>query len=584
VIGLRRALLALAVAGVVAGAVSTVLLVDSDHVNLRGVNVAFGLLIGWSFIGTGLFAWWRRPGNRFGALMTAVGFAWFLGTLSAANASLPFTISIAVANLAWAVCIHMLLAYPSGRLETRLQRWVVAVIYAVATVAALPGTLFETSEQFGCDNCPDNAFLVYHDKGLASLLFGIQSVVAVGAIALVLAILAGRWRRATPPQRRTLAPVLWSGFATASLIAVTVSVDVAGAPDGASEVVYLAALVAFASVPYAFLVGLLRTRMSRAGAVGELVERLGQAPAASDLRAALADALGDRSLSLAFWIPSSRRYVDAEGRPVALPGDGGRRAWTAVEREGRPVAALIHDASLLEQPDLVRTAGAAAALSLENERLDAELRARVEELRASRQRIVEIGLAERRRLERNLHDGAQQRLVSLSLRLGLARSKVREDPAEAEELLESAEAELQQGLAELRELARGIHPAILADHGLDAALEALTGRAPLPVEVVGTPRERLPEPVEAAAYFVVAEALTNVAKYAHASRASVVVERVNGAARIVVDDDGIGGADPGRGSGLRGLADRIAALDGHLELESRPGRGTTLRAEIPCAS
>jgi signal transduction histidine kinase len=245
------------------------------------------------------------------------------------------------------------------------------------------------------------------------------------------------------------------------------------------------------------------------------------------------------------------------------------------------VGASLHDVTLREEPELLRSVAAAAGLAMENERLQAQLRARVEDLRASRARIVEAGTQERRRLERNLHDGAQQRLVALSLTLRLAQAKLRQDPDKADELINGAQEELTLALGELRELARGIHPAILSDRGLGAALEALAGRAPIAVELAELPSKKLPEAIEAAAYFVVAEALTNVVKYAHASQATVSVSQVNGHAVVEVADDGIGGADPGRGSGLRGLADRVSALDGNMLLDSPAGSGTRLRAEIP---
>jgi signal transduction histidine kinase len=317
--------------------------------------------------------------------------------------------------------------------------------------------------------------------------------------------------------------------------------------------------------------------------VAELVERLSGAPRAGDLRAALADALGDPSLTIAYWLPERDGYVDAEGRPVALPAQGGSRAVSEIEHEGRRVGAIVHDVALCEEPELVRAAGAAAALALENERLDAELRARIDELSASRSRIVEAGDAERRRLERDLHDGAQQRLVALALALPLARGRIATDPEGADAVLAGAQRELEQALGELRELARGIHPAVLVDHGLGPALDALAGRAALPVEVAAVPDERLPAAVEAAAYFVVSEALANVAKYARADAAVVTVTRADGRATVEVRDDGVGGADPARGTGLRGLADRVSALDGRLELDSPPGAGTRLRAVIPCA-
>ncbi|HEV2812393.1 MAG TPA: sensor histidine kinase, partial [Solirubrobacteraceae bacterium] len=272
-------------------------------------------------------------------------------------------------------------------------------------------------------------------------------------------------------------------------------------------------------------------------------------------------------------------YVDVEGRTLELP----ERGVTGVEREGVRVGALVHDPGLAEDaPDLVRAVASAAALALENERLDAELRARVEELQRSRALLVDAALSERRRLERDLHDGAQQRRVALSLQLGMIEAQLQKRPEAARELLAGARDEARAALEDLRELARGIHPAVLTDRGLKPALESLADRAPLPVEVGPVPEERLPGAVEAAAYFVVAESLTNVAKYAEATHAEVSVGRENGFALIEVRDDGVGGADPSSGTGLRGLAERLAALAGRLEVESAPGHGTVVRARVPC--
>jgi signal transduction histidine kinase len=248
-----------------------------------------------------------------------------------------------------------------------------------------------------------------------------------------------------------------------------------------------------------------------------------------------------------------------------------------------PVAALVHDPVLLERRALLNAAGAAARLALENERLQAELRAQLAELRASRARIVTAGDEERRRLERDLHDGAQQRLLSLGLALQLARGQLGPDANGAAEILAEADGELHAALEDLRELAHGIHPAVLTEQGLGPALQTLAERSPVPVTIVELPDGRLPAPAEAAAYFLVSEALANIVKYARASRARVSVARVNGGVLVEVDDDGVGGADPERGSGLRGLSDRVHALDGKLEVESPPGRGTRLHAEIPCA-
>jgi signal transduction histidine kinase len=313
------------------------------------------------------------------------------------------------------------------------------------------------------------------------------------------------------------------------------------------------------------------------------VRRLGASLERGELRAALAEALGDPSVELAYWLPDSRQYVDAEGRPVELPAGETGRSVTEVDRDGRRIAAIVHDPTLLDDPERVREAGAAAALALENERLEAELRAKVEEVRASRSRLVEVGWRQRRRLERDLHDGAQQRLVSLALTLRMARERLGADGGDAALLLDRSREELDLALSELRELARGIHPAVLADRGLSAAVDALAGRSPLPVEVRDVPSDRLPEHIELTAYFVISEALTNITKYAQASRAWVSVTHQNGRLLLEVGDDGVGGADVGRGTGLRGLADRLDAIEGRLYVESEPGRGTTVRATMPSA-
>jgi signal transduction histidine kinase len=313
--------------------------------------------------------------------------------------------------------------------------------------------------------------------------------------------------------------------------------------------------------------------------VADLVVELERTPPGR-VREALARTLGDPSLELALWLPERKSYVDSQGQTLELPSPGPDRAVTVLGSPEAPVAALLHDPVLLERRGLLEAACAAARLALENERLQAELRAQLTELRASRARIVRTADDERRRLERDLHDGVQQRLLGVSLALQLLRPRI-EPHGEAEEFLGEAEAELQAAVRELREFARGIHPAILGDQGLLAAARALAQRSPVPVDVDGA-EERLPPPVETAAYFLIAECLANVAKYADARHAWVRVERRNGKAVVEVRDDGVGGADAARGSGLRGLADRIGALDGALLLESPPGDGTRVVAEIPC--
>jgi signal transduction histidine kinase len=560
-----RALILVGAADLALGVLYLVLVLGSDHTDDRGLTAALGLLVGWSFLGTGLFAWWRRPENHTGMLMTAASFAWFATGVSAANDELVHTFGLTVDGLFTAVVGHLLMAFPTGRLETRAQRAVIAGVYLTVTVLQVPGLLFEDD--------PRNLLVVEPEQTLSDALDGVQFLVGLTLILVSAGMLVRRWSAAPAVRRRVLAPVMWTGGAAFFVFFLAAGFDAAGNPVPVLEHLTLALV---ATVPFGFLAGLLSTRLAEGSAVASLVLRLGQTPEPDALRAALAEALGDPTLTLAYWLPESERFVDAEGLPVTLHD----RAWTEVELNGRRIGAIAHDPALSDEPQLVRTAGAAAALALENQRLSAELRARIEEVRASRARLVAAGDAERRRLERNLHDGAQSRLVALALKLRMARSRAEGQP-ELAELLDESSDELQAGLNELRELARGIHPAVLSDRGLAPALEMLASRAPVPVELSTDGGDDLPAPVATAIYFVVAEALTNVAKYAQARHAAVTVERTAGRVVAEVADDGIGGADLAKGSGLRGLSDRVAALDGRLVLDSSPEGGTRLRAEFP---
>jgi signal transduction histidine kinase len=581
--GLRRALLALFVVGVLFAGVDLALVLTSNHDDQKVVNGILGPLIGLGFIGTGAFAWWRRPLNRFGLLMTAVGFAWFLGGLTESDNAIVWTIGQYVGPLYLVLVVQLVLAFPTGRLDDRESRCIVAAAYVDAFILTLPVFLLD-GDLNAADNAPDNAFAIVHAPGFAGVVDVVTSLIGFALAAATAAVLLRRRRTATPPQRRAQAPMMWTGITVIVALGLVFAGDTVGVPDAVVEVVGLAGFVAFAILPFAFLAGLVRTRYSRAGAVGGLIERLNTPDTRVSLRTALADALGDPTLQLVYWRQSAGHYVTYAGHRVDLPAHGSGRAVAEVERDGKRVGAILYDAALRDDPSLVRAAAAAAALQLENERLEAELRARVEELQTSRSRLVEVSMGERRRLERDLHDGAQQRLVALSLQLGLARRKLEADPVTGGRLLDAARGELNRALEELRELARGIHPAILTDRGLGPALQALAERAPLPVDLNQMPENRLPAAVEAAAYFVVAESLTNVAKYSGAQHATVRVGGEDGYAVVEVSDDGVGGADPAAGTGLRGLADRLAALDGRLEVHSPPGGGTVIRANIPCAT
>jgi signal transduction histidine kinase len=577
----RIELAAFAAAAVLAGGALVYLLATAEFAPDRGLWITADLVIGLGFVGVGLFAWYRSPDNRSGALMVATGFAWYLSLLERTEPAFLFTVGFLTENLYVGTAVHLLLAYPTGRLSTGIDRALVACTYLAVTLGFVPVVLFFDPTAMGCDGCPDNLFLIDDSGSFGETWLDGLSVLGVVVPLVVVARLVQRWRQASRPLRRTVTPVFLAGGALMVTLATLLAIVLVGGSEDLADVFFYSSLPALALVPYLFLAGLASGRMLRGRGLGQLVRRLGGSLGPGELRAALAEALGDPSVELAYWLPDSRQYVDADGRPVELPGPQTGRSVTEVERERRRIAAIVHDPTLLEDPERVRDAGTAAALALENERLEAELRAKVQEVRASRLRLVEVGWRQRRRLERDLHDGAQQRLVSLALTLRMARERLGPDGGEAGRLLDRSSEELDQALGELRELARGIHPAVLSDRGLGAAVEALAHRAPLPVEVRELPSERLPEHIELTAYFVISEALTNVTKYASARRAWVSVSQGNGRLMLEVGDDGVGGADAMRGTGLRGLADRLDAIEGRLEIESAPGHGTTVRAELP---
>ena len=581
--GLRRALVTIGATALVLGLITIPVVLTSNVVTPRGLFLATQLVIGWSFVGTGLFMWWRRPENRLGLLMTAVGITWLLGTLLATGDGYLFFLGELLAALPYGFLVQMLISFPDGQLHTRLERGVVAATWFDVTImqwAPLPFLQFSRTAH--CRVCPANPFLAADKLQIADALAKAQAVLAVIILAGMIVALSRRWRGLGALQRQSLAPVIWTGALALVVLSAALAAKLGGS-EAPVDTLYLVGLLPLAAVPYSFLAGLMQSRVSRAGAVSELVAQLGAAPEHRlGLREALAEAFGDPTLLLAYWLPERGRYVDAEGHRVELP-QGGGRAWTPVHRDGAPLAAIVHDAALADERELLTAAGAAAGLALENERLQAELRARVEELQGSRERIIEAGLAERRQLERNLHDGAQQRLVALSLTIRLARERLDRDPEGARQLLAEASQEVAAATSELRELARGIHPAVLSDRGLPAAVGALAARMPMPVVLVEAPPARLAPLVEIASYYVVAEALTNVAKYAHATSAEVRITQANGSVTVEVSDDGVGGANPDRGSGLRGLADRVSSLDGSLEVDSSAAHGTTVRAKIPCA-
>jgi signal transduction histidine kinase len=528
------------------------------------------------FVLAGVVAWWRRPESRFGILMVLAGTAWFLATLTSANLAIPYTLGLTFDLVPAVVFLHVVLAFPNGRLERPLERALVAVGYATAFGVHLLGMMLGG---FG----PDNLFEVVARGGASHRLEQVELVVISALCLTGVVLLAFRRRDAGRPLRRSLALLVDSFALALVMIAFLFLSAVFGLVSGETpfETIRRVTFFVVGLAPLVFLVGLLHARLARS-AVGDLIVELKADPTPADLRDSLARALRDPSLTLVYWLPEFQTYASLDGLPADIATDKGERAMTLIDKDDVPVAALLHDPSLEDEPELLAAATAGAGIALENARLNVELRARLQELRGSRARMVDVANKERQRLERNLHDGAQQRLIALSLELSLLRGELTGE-TEAQERLTRAQHEITASLAELREIAHGIHPAVVTGHGLGVALEQLAALAPVPVRLTVETNGRLPEAVEVAAYYLVCESLANVGKYAEASSVTVDVNRSKGCLVVEVTDDGVGGADTERGTGLRGVADRIEALDGRLRVWSPADRGTRVQAEIPCA-
>jgi len=559
------------VLGLSAGSLSFLFALTSDHVREPGLQATLMDWVTLPYILGGLVAWWRRPDSRFGILMILAGFAMFVSNLAWTNVPVLHTIGQACDLLPAALLLHLFLAYPTGRIERAFDRALVLFAYVTAFGLELIGMLLGG---FG----ENNILEITSEPRAAELLLQAQ-LLTLSACALTgVAILALRRRGEPRPPRRSVELLTDSFLLALVMIALLFTAGAFDAPG--FETIRRATLVVLGLTPIAFLSGLLGAHLARS-AVGELFVELRSNPAPADLRDALAHALRDPSLELAYWLPQFGSYVDVAGRVATPPDDDVRRRTTLIVREGERVAALVHDPILDDEPELLDAVTAAAGIALENGRLHAEIGARLEELRGSRARVLDAGQQERQRLERNLHDGAQQRLIALSLELGLLEARLDSDPT-ARLRLKRARREIALSLEELRAVARGIHPAVVSAHGLAVALEQLAARAAVPVRLTVELEDRLPERLEVAAFYVVSESLANIGKHAHASAATIGVTRENQQVIVEIVDDGVGGADTEHGSGLRGLADRVEALDGTFRIWTSLGTGTRVRAELPC--
>ena len=527
------------------------------------VPTAYALLVlgaySWAYLIAGAIAWERRSDSRVAALLTAVGVAgpsvFFAGSSIPVLDQAPW-IGVPLMNV---FLVWLILSYPSGRLRSPVYPLLIGAIGL--TLAATNVLVSAVGQQ----------------------VLSYSSLFLLALAASLLVLVAQRWLQASQAARRNLSPMLLAGILVALVYAAESLSFLLTIPAGPDTPLRWATLIARAAVPVAVLIGLLNQRIAR-GAVAELVLGL-DASKMGHLRESLARALGDPSLQVGLWSAESATYRDADGSAVEIPADDEERGVILLERDGERLGAIVHDAAVADDPGLVSGVKAAIAMAVDIERLNAAILSQLDEVRASRARIVEAADAERRRVERNLHDGAQQRLVALSLALRRARAQVPGDAgSDLDATLAEASEQLASALAELRDLARGIHPAILTEAGLGPALRSLARESAVPVAVNIDIGGSLPDPVAAAAYFVAAEGLANVAKYAGADRVSLRAAAVDGHLRLEIADDGVGGADPASGSGLRGLIDRVSALGGLLEIESPPGGGTRLVADLPLAS
>jgi signal transduction histidine kinase len=546
------------------------------------------LAVGWSMIAAGVIVSHRRPANRLGLLAIAAGFAWLAGDFTSAR-----DIRVAYA----ATVFHgwfdplfalVILAYPAGRISGRPAQLLAAGFIAVQAAWSIAKAYgLRPISWWDCPTCISTVDDVIATTQVLDTLGRIETAALTTLSIGVLALVATRWLRASGTARGRQAPVVLAGVVlalgfTGGFLLQTIAPESARTAGGELRVLVLAVLRILVAV--GLLVGVLREDAAR-GRIAELVTRLDALPSTTVLRESLRDALRDRSLEVYRWDDERHLFLDANGDPIPSLDVTPRQSLLTIESEGRPALAIVHDPVLHEDPGLVSAAVAAVRLSIENERLQAEVRTQLETVRASRARLVEAGDTERRRIERDLHDGAQQRLVSLQISLQLLRRHLGSDadPAALAEL-ELATAEASNAVAEIRELARGVHPAVLTESGLDAALTSLAERSSFPVTVESSVAGRLPGSVEATAYYVVAEALTNTTRYADATRATVRAHVQNERLYLEVADDGRGGARLAAGTGLRGLEDRVTALGGTFELASPQGGGTRIAVELPCAS
>jgi signal transduction histidine kinase len=582
---------ALALGGVALTAVTvavTLAGVDATHAELAAAGRALMVIVP---VAVGCYAWYRGPHRRFGLLLIAAGFGWFLTTLAESDNSLLYSTGRVAAWLVELELIYLILSFPSGRIPERVDRMIVAAVVLVIVVLYLPTALIDRdypvpTPYTSCNSgCPENAFFALDTEPafVDAVMRPLRDALAAFLFLAVMFRLAQRVRHSTQPMRMALTPVLAVGVVRFFAAGVFLVMRRGHAGTEALETVAWVAALAVPAMAAGFLAGLVRWRLFVATALQTLGLRMRDADDAETLRARLADAIGDPTLEIVYWVPArGGHWVDAEGAAAALPEPGSGRRVTEIRKGSRRLAAMVHEEVLSGQDALIDAAAGYARIALDNERLYAQLRASLAEVRASRARIIASADRERRRIERDLHDGAQQRLVALRIKLELAEEALAADPDAGRARLQALGAEIDATLDEIRSLAHGVYPPLLADEGLGEALRAAARRAPLAATVSVDGIGRYPPEVESAVYFCCLEALQNAAKHADGATSVIVSLAEDDRLRFEVRDDGPGfSLDGPGGAGLTNMRDRVSVLGGELEVVSEPGQGVVVTGSVP---
>jgi signal transduction histidine kinase len=582
----------MAIAGVLGLALTALAVVitaeNSPSAHSELAAAARGAIVGLP-IAIGLYATAWRPYRRFGLLLVLLGAGCSLTALAESSNSVLYSTGRVAAWFVEVGFVWVVLAFPSGSLAGRFSRVLVAAFAVLVLVGYMPtallGDAYQTPSPWTeCDDCPGNAFQVVDSEPgfVGHGLPAAREVLTLLMFLGVAGILAGRVRSATRLTRLMLAPVLV--VAVARLLVYTVGLAVRRVdPDSPllGAITWTIALLVPA-MAVAFLIGLLRWQLFSIAALQRLALRLREHPDGRRLRHALAATLGDPWLDLAFW-RGGDEWVDADGQRVDLRTVPRGRSVTTIRDGDAPIAAMVHDSALDEHPDFVEAAGTYAVMALDNHQLVARVRSSLREVQDSRTRIVASADAERRRIERDLHDGAQQRLVALRIKLELAEEMLLQDPRRGRELLREIGDETLEALEDVRSLAHGVYPALLMQRGLGAALREAALRSPIPVRVDVSGIGRYPPEVESAVYFSCMEAMQNAVKHGAGATLIGIALSDDGRLRFEVSDNGAGfdvAATP-LGTGLANMRDRLAAVGGGLTYRSQVGNGTRVVGVVP---